>query len=144
MNEDLIEEFTMIEVDEALSQMHPLKSPGPDAFSAYFYQQSWLSIRLEVGKAVLDFVNHGIFDPVVNSTYIVLIPKKSRPTRVSDYRPISLCNVLYKLMAKVLANHMKKMLNVIISQNQSAFLLGRLITDNIIVAFEALHTMNSR
>jgi hypothetical protein len=144
MNEDLIKEFTMMEVDEALSQMHHLKSPGPDAFSAYFYQQSWPSIRLEVGKAVLDFVNHGIFDPVVNSTYIVLILKKSRPTRVSDYRPISLCNVLYKLMAKVLANHMKKMLNVIISQNQSAFLPGRLITDNIIVSFEALHTMNSR
>jgi hypothetical protein len=144
MNEDLIKEFTMMEVDKALSQMHHLKSPGPDSFSACFYQQAWPSIRMEVGKAVLDFVNHVIFDLVVNSTYIVLIPKNSSPSCVSDYRPISLCNVLYKLMAKVLANRMKKMLNVIISQNQTAFLPGRLITDNIIVAFEALHTMNTR
>jgi hypothetical protein len=144
MNEELAKEFTMNDIDEALSQMHPLKSPGPDGFSACFYQRSWSSIRSEVGKAVLDFVNYGIFDPLVNSTYIVLVPKKNRPSCVIDYRPISLCNVLYKLMAKVLADRMKKMLNYIISQNQSTFLPGRLITDNIIVAFEALHSMKTR
>ena len=98
----------------------------------------------EVGKAILDFLNHGIFDPNLNTTHIVLIPKIKSPTRVIDYRLISLCNVLYKLMVKVLVNRMKKMLNSIILPNQSAFLPGRLIIDNIIVAFEALHSMMTR
>jgi exonuclease III len=144
MNVALLADFTMEEVDCALSQMHPLKSPGPDGFSACFYQHSWDVIRNDVGKAVLDFLNHGIFDPNLNSTNIVLIPKKKSPTHVTDYRPISLCNVLYKLMAKVLANRLKKVLNSIISPNQSAFVPGRLITDNVIVAFEALHSMTTR
>jgi exonuclease III/ribonuclease HI len=144
MNEELLRNFTMEDIDTALSQMHPLKSPGPDGFSACFYQRSWATIRLDVGKAVLDFLNFGVFDPSLNSTHIVLIPKIKNPTRITDYRPISLCNVLYKLMSKVLANRMKGMLNSIISPNQSAFLPGRLITDNVIVAFEALHSMNNR
>jgi hypothetical protein len=93
-----------------------------------------------VGKVVLDFLNHGIFNPFLNITHIVLIPS----TRVTDYRPISLCNVLYKLMVKVLANRMKKILNSIISPSQSAFLPGRLTMDNVIAAFKALHFMNTR
>jgi hypothetical protein len=76
MNAALLADFTMEEVDCALSQMHPLKSPGPDGFSACFYQHSWGVIRTDVGKAVLDFLNHGIFDPKLNSTNIFLIPKK--------------------------------------------------------------------
>jgi hypothetical protein len=128
----------------ALSQMHPLKSPGPDGFSACFYQRSWDIVRTKVGKAVLDFVNFGIFYHSTNTTHIVLIPKKKNPSRVTNYRPISLSNVLYKLMAKVLANRMKHVLNSIISPHQSAFLPGRLIMDNVMMAFETLHTMNTR
>jgi hypothetical protein len=144
MNAALLTEFTMEEVDGALSQMHPLKSLGPDDFSACFYQRSWDIVWADVGKAILDFFNHGSFDPLLNNTNIVLIPKNKCPTRIIDYRPISLCNVLYKIMAKVLANRMKKMLDSIIFPNQSAFLLGCLITDNVIVAFEALHSMTTR
>ena len=143
MNEELLREFTVEDIDAALSQMHPLISPGLDRFSACFYQCSWTTVRLYVGKAVLEFLNFGDFDPSLNSTHIALIPKIKNPSRITDYQPISLCNVLYKLMSKVLANRMKKMLNSIIFPNQSAFLPGRLITDNIIVAFEALHSMNN-
>jgi hypothetical protein len=101
-------------------------------------------VRAEVCKAMLDFLNHDCFNNSINSTYIVLIPNKKTPTRITDYRLISLCNVTYKLIAKVLANRMKQILVKIISPTQSAFVPGRLITDNILVAFEALHTMDAK
>jgi hypothetical protein len=101
-----------------------------------------------VGKklchAVLGFLNTGVLNVELNSTHIALIPKIKSPSRVTEFRPISLCNVLYKLISKVMANRLKRILHAIISMNESAFVPGRLITDNILVAYEALHTMQSR
>ena len=144
MNQVLGHTFTEMEVEKALKQMQPMKSPRPDGFSARFFQQSWSVVRGEVCKTVLDFLNNGIFDSSVNDSYIVLISKIKSPVSVSDFRPISLCNVLYKIIAKVLANRLKIVLPHIISYNQSAFIPGKHITDNIIVAFEAFHTMATR
>ena len=144
MNRNLLKVFTFAEVDIALSQMHPLKSLGPDGMSAVFYQHFWALVRNEVCNAVLDYLNNGIFDTSINDTFITLIPKIKDPTRITEYRPISLCNVLYKLIAKVLANRLKKVLPHIISPNQSAFIPGRLISDNILVVFKALQTMDAR
>jgi hypothetical protein len=93
---------------------------------------------------VLDFMNSDRFDSVLNTNNIALIPKVKNPLRLTKYRPISLCYVLYKIIAKVLANRLKKVLPFIISHNQSAFVLRRLITNNVLVAFEALHTMDGR
>jgi hypothetical protein len=124
--------------------MQPLKSPGPDGFSACFYQRSWSKVKNEVCNAILDFLNHDVFDIDVNATNIALIPKNNSHSNVTEFRPISLCNVVYKLISKVLANRLKKVLPFIISSTLSAFIPSRLITDNILVAFEALHTMDSR
>jgi hypothetical protein len=74
MNQVLGSAFTEREVDEALKQMQPMKSPGPNGFSAGFFQQSWPIIRGEICKTVLDFLNNGIFDCALNETYIALIP----------------------------------------------------------------------
>ena len=76
----------------------------------------------------------------VNSTLIALVPKKSNSMKVSDYRSISLCNVLYKILSKVLANRLKHVLLNIISSNQSAFIPGHMISNNILVAFHTTHS----
>lgn len=115
MNEGLICRFDILEVDQALAQMHPLKSSGPDGFSACFYQHSWSTVHNDVCQAILDFLNNGNFDAAINVTHIALVPKIKNLTRIIEFRPISLCNVSYKLIAKVLANKLKKVLPEIIS-----------------------------
>ncbi|KAF5462683.1 hypothetical protein F2P56_018670 [Juglans regia] len=115
MNTKLKRNFTQQEVEEAIFNMNPFSSPGPDRFPPAFYQNHWS-----------------------------LVGKEENPLTVSDYRPISLCNVIYKMVSKAIANRLKSILPDIISSTQSAFVPGRLISDNLIVAFEALHTMHSR
>jgi hypothetical protein len=139
MNEQLLWKFEIAKVNVALSQMQSLKSPGPNGFTASFYQRAWMTIREDVCKAMLAFLNDEIFYDEINHMYITLIPKVKTPTFITEYHPINLCNVLYKLIAKVLANRLKKVLPTIISPSQCPFIPGRLITYNILVAFEALH-----
>ena len=124
--------------------MFPLKAPRPDGMPPLFYQHFWSTSGVVVTKTVLDFLNHGIVPPNFNETRIVLIPKIKDPKRVTNYRPISLCNVVYKLASKAIANRLKKILPTIISDTQSAFVQGRLITDNILLAFESMHHINQK
>ena len=144
MNQMLDKVFTASEVHVALKQMHSLKAPGPDGMPPLFYQQFWPIVGEVVNKTILDFLNHGLYPPNFNETYIVLIPKVKEPKRVTDFRLISLCNVVFRITSKVIANKLKKILPSIISDTQSAFVHGRLITDNVLVAFETMHHINGR
>lgn len=91
-----------------------------------------------------NFFTFGSFEEEINFTYITLIPKIVSPVKVSDFRPISLCNVFYKIISKTTSNRLKLILPDIISANQSAFILERLITNNVLVAYKTLHSMHSR
>ena len=118
--------------------MYPLKSPSPDGMPPLFFQHFWPTIGNTVTKTILDFLNFGFAPPKFNDTHVVLIPKNNDHKNISDYRPISLCNMICKLASKVIANRLKKILHSIISDTQSAFVHGRLINDNILVAFEVM------
>ncbi|KAL0433782.1 UNVERIFIED_CONTAM: hypothetical protein Slati_2712500 [Sesamum latifolium] len=93
---------------------------------------------------VLEFMKNGSFDPLVNFTQIVLIAKCPNPSDMSQFRPISLCNVLYKLMSKSIANRIKPFLDSLISPSQAAFILGHFITDNVLVAYELNHFLKHK
>ena len=143
MNGILISEFQPWEIDNALKQMAPLKAPGPDGMPPLFYQNFWDLVRGDVSGSILNFLNSGSLPSPLNHTFVTLISKTKNPERVTEFRPISLCNVLYKIFSKVLANRLKKVLPHIISEHQSAFIKGRLITDNILVAYETFHYMKN-
>uniref|UniRef100_A0A803PJN1 Reverse transcriptase domain-containing protein n=1 Tax=Cannabis sativa TaxID=3483 RepID=A0A803PJN1_CANSA len=112
--------------------------------SPAFYQKFWHIVGNDVIKTVQNFFTTGCLPVNLNDTNVVLIPKKKKPELITEMRPISLCNVLYKVISKVLTNRMKHLMGSIISENQSAFIPGRLITDNIMISFEVLHYLKRR
>lgn len=105
MNQLLIKDFEEQEVFKALQKMHPSKAPGPDVLAPVFFQVYWKTIGKTVTSIVLEALNFGKFPSSINHTFITLIPEKLKPIRVIDYQPVSVCNIVYKLMAKVLRLH---------------------------------------
>ena len=120
MNAQLSQEFMVWEVQAALKQMAPLKSPGPDGMPPLFYQNYWDLVGGDVTNSILSFLNTATLPDSLNHTFLTLIPKIKNPMSMSNYRPISLCNVLYKIFSKVLANRLKRILPSIITEHQSA------------------------
>ena len=144
MNENLIKDFIVEEVGSALQQMHLTKALELDGISALFFQKFWNVVGSDVTKMVLNVLNSNMPLDEINKKNITLVPKIKNPTRMKDFRPISLSNVTYKLISKVLANCLKAVLPQIISENQSAFLSEQLIIDNILVAFEVMHYLEHK
>ena len=144
MNETLTQPYTKDEVCQALFQMHPSKAPGSDGMLPFFFQKYWHIVRLDVTTAVLLVLHSGRCLRKMNFTHIVLIPKKNNPQCITDFHPISLSNLVSRIVSKVLANHLKMVLPNVISDSKSSFFPGRLITDNTTVAFEMLYHMQNR
>jgi hypothetical protein len=100
--------------------------------------------KKEITDAVRCFFIDGLMPEDINETIIVLIQKNNDPSSLKDYRPIALCNVLYKIVAKCIANRLRPLLDKLISEYQSAYIPGRLITDNALIAFECFHSIQKR
>ena len=112
--------------------------------SPIFYQKYWDVVGTNVIDCVLHTLNTGVMPPGLNETFICLIPKVKSPQKITEFCPISLCNVSYKIISKVIANRMKKILADVVNESQSAFVPGRQITDNVLVAFETMRCINGK
>ncbi|XP_020688855.2 uncharacterized protein LOC110104200 [Dendrobium catenatum] len=139
---DLIHGLTQPVSDEEIKNVvfagKATSAPGPDGFSFGFYQKTWHIIGFHLCRAVRHFFTTGVMPKVSKATAITLIPKGTHSNAISDFRPISLCNVFYKIVAKILANRLKPILPFIIHESQSGFISKRCSTDNIILASEIL------
>lgn len=144
MNRQLTRQVTEKEVKVALFSMHSNKAPGPDGMSPTFFQRFWSIIKGDVVETIRGFLHRGFLPKAINETLVTLIPKIDTPVNLSQCRPISLCNVLYKIISKVLVNRLKPFLASCISQSQATFVPNRQILDNVIVAHEYIHWLNSK
>ena len=144
MNESFTVAFSDMEMKAALDQIGDLKALGPDGMPAVVFKKYCHLMGRNIIEEVRHVLEGGEMSAGWNDTHVVLIPKVKKPSRIKDLRPISLCNVLYKITTKVLANRLKVILPLLISEEQSAFVPGWLITDNVLVAYECGHAIRTR
>jgi len=143
MNEDLTQKITEQEIYNAVFSINAESAPGPDGFTAAFFQTHWNLVKNQIMADIMDFFDTGILPEEWNHTHLCLIPKIPNPERMSDIRPISLCSVLYKIVSKILSARLKKHLPAIVSPTQSAFVAERLASDNILLAHEIIHNLRT-
>ena len=137
-NAELLRPLTMEEVAKAMKQLPAGKSPGVDSIPAEFYHEMWEDIASDIFNFVQESISQCFLLDELNISKIALIPKSEDRLRIQNYRPISLLNTLYKVVAKVYANRMKPLLHNWILPSQTGFVPNRCILDNIFLAFEAI------
>ena len=137
-NAELLSPLTMEEVSEAIKQLPAGKSPGVDSVPAEFYLEVWDDIKVDIFNFVAESISQCYISEELNISKIALLPKSEDRLRIQNFRPISLLNTLYKVVAKVYANRMKPLLHNWILPSQTGFVPNRCILDNIFLAFEAI------
>lgn len=136
--------FSAKDVEESVRSMGKYKAPGPDGYQPLFYQDCWDVVGQSVVQFVLKIFETGALKSGLNDALVVLIPKIAKPDRMAQFRPISLCNVLFKTITKTLVMRLKKIMPKLIGPAQASFIPGRLSTDNIVVVQEAVHSMRRK
>ena len=137
-NQELMKPLTLEEVKDAMKQLPAGKAPGADAIPAEFYQDLWEEIGLDIFSFAEETINLTHINEEMNVSKITLLPKTEDRSRIKNFRPISLLNTLYKVIAKIYANRMKPLLHHRILPSQTGFVPNRCILDNIFLAFEAI------
>lgn len=122
------------EIKEALFSMPANKAPGPDGYPMEFYKAAWSVVGKDLVIAVQSFFLYGFMPRSTNATLLSLAPKTTSEEKMSDFRPIACCNVIYKLISKIMAHRLKGILPAAIEQNQCVFVQGRLLLENILLA----------
>ena len=113
--------------------MHSGKAPGQDGFLSFFFQNYWHIVEKEVTDAVQYFFHKSAMILSWSQTYIALVPKIVNPLKPTNFRPISFCNTIYKLMALILVQRLKPLVSNKISPEQGAFISSRSIMDNVLI-----------
>ncbi|GKV01676.1 hypothetical protein SLEP1_g14215 [Rubroshorea leprosula] len=143
-NNSLISEFSEEEIYEAIQCCNGNKSPSPDGFNFAFIKNMWPILKEDIVAFAKEFWANGKLVKRSNASFIVLFPKKENPQGLGEFRPISLIGCMYKIISKILANRLSKVLPSIINLNQSAFIGGRQIANGIVVANEVIHEAKRR
>eukprot|EP00253_Pinus_taeda_P007450 PITA_07450 len=144
MNHQIESEVTMDEVKRALYAMNPDKSPGPDGFTASLLQNCWDIVGKDLYKMVHKSQACQKLGGSTNSSFLALIPKEKGANNFNRFRPISLCNIGYKLITKFIANRMRHILPKVIPENQGGFIHGRHLVDNFTLVQEAILSSQQR
>lgn len=135
---DLIAPFSHTEIDEAVASCNPSKSPGPDGFNFHFIKASWHSIKEDFYLMIHEFWQTGILPRGSNVAFIALIAKIETPSGFKDFRPISMVGCVYKVIAKLLARRLKRVMSDLVGPHQSSFIEGRQILDSAFIVGELL------
>ena len=143
-NRDLMKEVSEEELKEVLGSFQKDKSPGPDGWTIEFFLDLFEILGRDLLQVVEDSRSAGWLPASFNSTFIALIPKSDNAVSLNDFRPISLCNCIYKIISKVIAQRLKVILSAHVSAEQFGFLEGRQIHEAIGVAQEGLHSLKTR
>lgn len=132
------------EIKRTICGMHPLKASGPDGLHVIFYQTQWDTVGSSLCCLVKDVFQHKHFSGDLNVTLPALIPKIENPSSLKLYRPISLCNVTYKTITKIIANRLQSILPQLIGPHQISFVPGRHVRKNIVIAQEVIYSMRKK
>ena len=136
--------ITMKELKDVLDIMKPDSAPGPDGFTTRFFTSCWPIIKYDLLRMIRYSQKTNKLGGSTNSSFLALIPKEKGANSFNRFRPISLCNTSYKIITKIIATRLKKVLPRIIPENQGGFIKGRKILDNIILVQEAIHSSFQR
>lgn len=132
------------EIFQAVFSLNKDSAPGPDGFGALFFQTFWDIVKNDAPKAVLQFFSTGWILPNYNANNIVVIPKTKNAGTVSDYRPIAIANFKFKIISKILADRLAKIMPAITSVQQRGFIKGRSIKDCICLTSEAINLLHKK